>query len=523
MNSRRSCLNTSDNHSEKIIISDATSKTSVDESEMKDISDIKVSCPSVDHSSPSKREHLSIDKSQSSDPDDGAWETVEVKTKGRRRKATDKQSSSPSEENNGQSSNSITSKNNGGGRSHNNNDNAYNNGGGRSHNNNDNAYNNGGGRSHNNNDNNASVHHAEGGGPYTERKKKHRNRGHHRDRNRGNDQQHNKMIKDIILDIIDAVGDDVVRLGLDVSTQPGNAVSVGDNNLSGKSDKHSSSTSINKRITQQHHSNDEQRRGRSNSVAASSTRESKPSMTSNLSLGALPAAAGVPPNKKAASKSSSKVKPGLSYKSVIEPPADVDAVSPPQPQHPKPKPNAWSKPPLEIKAKLDIERKSSVEVKRPDIKPEMVALADITPVDKKDERSVPVVDHTEEEAQQQRRMSVSVTDDEGAAPPLSTLIGPGNACSTSSSVASSLEAPHSSSNRFCQSSSATTEDDVGYHLLNVCGRMSEEITTFMSRRALALDVRRKERNAVLHALGESLGVSLSSLLSLSLSGLFFGI
>ena len=340
------------------------------------------------------------------------------------------------------------------------------------------------------------------------------------------------MIKDIILDIIDAVGDDVVRLGLDVSTQPGNAVSVGDNNLSGKSDKHSSSTSINKRITQQHHSNDEQRRGRSNSVAASSTRESKPSMTSNLSLGALPAAAGVPPNKKAASKSSSKVKPGLSYKSVIEPPADVDAVSPPQPQHPKPKPNAWSKPPLEIKAKLDIERKNSVEVKRPDTKPEtilsnkrteMLALADITPVDKKDETSVPVVDHTEEEAQQQRRMSVSVTDDEGAAPPLSTLIGPGNACSTSSSVASSLEAPHSSSNRFCQSSSATTEDDVGYHLLNVCGRMSEEITTFMSRRALALDVRRKERNAVLHALGESLGVSLSSLLSSSLSGLFFGI
>jgi len=511
MNSERSYLNSSDIHSEKIpgqIISDVTSKTSVDEAEMKHMSDIMISGPSVDHSSPSKRENLCIGKSQSSDPDDGAWETVEVKTKGRRRKAADKQSSSPGEENNGQSSNSITSKNNGGGRNHINNDNVYNNGGG---------------RSHNNNDDNASMHHAEGGCPHTERRKKHRNRHHReRDRNRGNEQQHNKMIKDIILDIIDAVGDDVVRLGLDVSTQPGNAVS-GDNNLSGKCDKHASSTSTNKRITQQHHINDEQRRDRSNSVAASSTRQSKSSMTSNLSLGALPAAAGVPPNNKATTKSSSKVKPGMSYKSVIEHPTDVDAVPPPpQPQPPKPKPNAWSKPPLEIKTKLDIERKNSVEVKRPDTKPEpilskqrieIVELTDTTPVDKKEETNIPMVSHTEEEAQQQRRTSVSVTDDEGAAPPLSTLIGPGNACSASSSVASSLEAPHSSSNRFCQSSSATTEYDVGYHLLNVCGRMSEEIATFMSRRALALDVRRKERNAVLHALGDTLGVSVSSLSS----------
>lgn len=434
----------------------------------------------------------------------------EVKTKGRRRKAADKQSSS-SGENYGQSSNIITSNNNGGGRTHINNDNAYNNGGG---------------CSHNNNDNNASGHHAEGGTPHAERRKKHRNRHHReRDKNRGNEHQHNKMIKEIILDIIDAVGDDVVRLGLNVSTQPGNAVSVGDNNLSGKSDKHSSSTSTNKRITQQHHSNDEQRRGRSNSVAASSTRQSKPLMTSNLSLGALPVAAGVPQNNKAASKSSSKVKPGMSYKSVIEPPADIKDVPPPHPQPPKPKPNAWSKPPLEIKAKLDIERKNSAELKRPETKPEsilfnqrteMVALADITPVGKKEETSVPVFDHTEVEAQQQRRLSVSVTDDEGAAPPLSTLIGPGNACSATSSVASSLEAPHSSSNRFCQTSSSA-KDDVGYHLLNVCGRMSEEITTFMSRRALALDVRRKERNAVLHALGDTLGVSVYSLSSLSLS------
>lgn len=54
-----------------------------------------------------------------------------------------------------------------------------------------------------------------------------------------------------------------------------------------------------------------------------------------------------------------------------------------------------------------------------------------------------------------------------------------------------------------------SEDDVGYHLLNVCSQLSEEISTFMSRRALALDVRRRERSAVLSALGDTLGVSRS--------------
>jgi hypothetical protein len=217
------------------------------------------------------------------------------------------------------------------------------------------------------------------------------------------------------------------------------------------------------------------------------------------------------------SNGSSKVKPGLSYKSVIEP---VATVEPPKPHPPKPKPNAWAKPPSEVKANLDVALKNKAEeelavVKASSDKPNensaLVAVDGSSPSskDKDKESNIHV---TSDNGEAQQRTSVSVTDDEGAPPPLSTLIGPGNSCSASSSVASSLEAPHSSSNRFLhQSSSPTTEDDVGYHLLNVCGRLSEEITTFMSRRALALDIRRKERDAVLGALGDTLGVRMFSL------------
>lgn len=97
----------------------------------------------------------------------------------------------------------------------------------------------------------------------------------------------------------------------------------------------------------------------------------------------------------------------------------------------------------------------------------------------------------------------STTEDDRNTPPLSTLLGPGTSCSATSSVASSLEAPHSS--RFRHQSISSTED-VGVHLLNVCKQLSEEIDTFMSRRSLALDIRRKERSAVLSALQDTVVV-----------------
>ena len=205
---------------------------------------------------------------------------------------------------------------------------------------------------------------------------------------------------------------------------------------------------------------------------------------------------------------------------MIEPAAAVNKTQPPsppppppQPQPPAPKPNAWSKPPSDIKLKQNDEPKKIAEVKPVAVhsmseKPDqhnsrLVGSSVIDEVKKK-----PLSSTSGNNVEAEHRHSVSTVDDDGSPPPLSTLLGPGTSYSASSSVASSLEAPHSSANRFRhQSSSNNTEDDVGYHLLNVCGQLSEEINTFMSRRALALDIRRKERNAVLNALGDTLGVS----------------
>jgi len=77
-----------------------------------------------------------------------------------------------------------------------------------------------------------------------------------------------------------------------------------------------------------------------------------------------------------------------------------------------------------------------------------------------------------------------------AAPLLQTVIGPRDVDSAKSSVASSLE--------------ATREDDVGYHLLRSCEKLSDDMVTFMDRRALALSTKRCERNLLLAALQETL-------------------
>ncbi|KAL3809298.1 hypothetical protein ACHAXA_009422 [Cyclostephanos tholiformis] len=494
------------------IITFVKSKESFDEIKNTDSRDNMESGPSTELSSPNKTE-ISAQDNHSSDPDDGVWETVEVKPRGRRRKGGSKKSSTGTQ-NNGTASNSSTS-------------------------------NNSNGRNQSNNDN-ASAHH-DGGSSHNGRRR-HAKRC--RDKNRNNSeqqqQQQNKMIKDVILQILDAVDDEVVRIGIDGAKQLDNASTVGDkvrNNPNVKNVNHSSSAFNSKLAAQQQHTSEGLCRNHSNGVAASSKTLSTPSLASNLSakslrdvlVGISPStAANVAPeiknsslqpsaNNRAlckakeegiyppSSNGSSKVKPGMSYKSVIEPLTTVD---PKQSCPPKPKLNAWAKPPSEIKAKLNVESKTKAEVVLAAVKPlseqptqssGLIALDGNTPSSECGLKKESNISVTADTGKVQQRTSASLTDDDGAPPPLTTLIGPGNSCSASSSVASSLEAPHSSSNRFRhQSTSATTEDDVGYHLLNVCGRLSEEITTFMSRRALALDIRRKERDAVLGALGDTL-------------------
>lgn len=89
--------------------------------------------------------------------------------------------------------------------------------------------------------------------------------------------------------------------------------------------------------------------------------------------------------------------------------------------------------------------------------------------------------------------------EDGSSPPLSTLLGPGNTNSATSSVASSLEAPHTSKHRHHHHHSCN-ENDVGYHLLDVCDRLSRDMNVFMARRSSALSARRQERGALLSAL-----------------------
>lgn len=115
-----------------------------------------------------------------------------------------------------------------------------------------------------------------------------------------------------------------------------------------------------------------------------------------------------------------------------------------------------------------------------------------------------VVEANESEPSSSKAATTSGTDS-SPPPPLSTLLGPGNSNSASSSVASSLEAPHSL-NRHHHSSNGN-ENDVGYHLLDVCDRLSRDMNVFMARRALALTARRRERGALLAALQDTVSVS----------------
>jgi hypothetical protein len=107
------------------------------------------------------------------------------------------------------------------------------------------------------------------------------------------------------------------------------------------------------------------------------------------------------------------------------------------------------------------------------------------------------------EAQKPKNAASDAVKHASPSPPLPTLLSPGNNNSTSSSVASSLDAPHAGHHG---NLSRQCENDVGCHLLDVCDRLSTEISEFMKRREAALEIRRHERGLVLAALEKTLGL-----------------
>jgi hypothetical protein len=115
------------------------------------------------------------------------------------------------------------------------------------------------------------------------------------------------------------------------------------------------------------------------------------------------------------------------------------------------------------------------------------------------------------EAQKSRNPLLNGVKDSSPSPPLPTLLSPGNNNSSSSSVASSLDAPHGNL-------PDPTENEVGYHLLGVCKRLSDEIALFMKRRDDALSVRRHERKLVLAALEDTLSTIWPGMCSVEMYG-----
>lgn len=101
------------------------------------------------------------------------------------------------------------------------------------------------------------------------------------------------------------------------------------------------------------------------------------------------------------------------------------------------------------------------------------------------------------------KTSAEALPSQNSPPPLPKVLGTGHTISASSSVASSLEAPHATRHRHRGKSHELKEDDVGYHLVKLCEKLSDEMAVFMDRRAMALSIRRRERNALLAALQDS--------------------
>jgi len=103
----------------------------------------------------------------------------------------------------------------------------------------------------------------------------------------------------------------------------------------------------------------------------------------------------------------------------------------------------------------------------------------------------------------ERVQSTSSSNYQGKSFPLPTLLSPENANSTTSSVGSSLEAPHGHNHINASASAALDDNAVGFHLLDVCDRLSKDMSLFMKSRDHTVSVRRNERAVILGALQET--------------------
>lgn len=337
----------------------------------------------------------------------------------------------------------------------------------------------------------------EGGNSNDRRKGKKRN-GNGRDKDKGKRNQQ-KAAKDVLTHILDAVDDEVSRR----EKQRGKPVSSNDRRRLAINEKQSSTSTSNNRIN----INDDQRQKAASVIVSSGTNNSSQQQPRTMRdvvagvtttpVNAVMKPACVSPEKAKPTalefNRGSKIKPGLSYKSVIEPTHKQLALA---------KPTTTTEPKTPGETNVSAKEAKNLALAESD------KAAKTNTAQNRDNLTRLVVNQeTEEPATKEEscQSPPSTTDDDRNTPPLSTLLGPGTSCSATSSVASSLEAPISS--RFRHQSISTTED-VGVHLLNVCKQLSEEIDTFMARRSQALDIRRKERSAVLGALQDTLLVSL---------------
>ena len=188
----------------------------------------------------------SIQENQAYDPDDGAWETVEVKPRGKRKKGGSKKASPvAAQHNNTKSSTNSTNANNANGQ---------------------------------NNSDAASIHKGRGGGGGAARRPR-RVRG-DKNRNSSNNnnhqsttihhQQHNKLVKDVILHILDAV---------DVEIRAKSSEGNRSTKSNGNSNHHLSSHVVSNGGYRRHQSNGD--------VESSSPKLPLPSMVSNSSAKSL--------------------------------------------------------------------------------------------------------------------------------------------------------------------------------------------------------------------------------------------
>jgi hypothetical protein len=324
------------------------------------------------------------------------------------------------------------------------------------------------------------------------------------------------VVKDVLTHILDAVDDEVSRRG----KQGTKSTSSDDRRRSSANDKRSAAANNNRNSNDQRRmtsttatppANNPKQQPRAPTTVATPAANAKQQPRSMRDVVAGVVTAPDKPLNGVQSKAKpatvepprgSKIKPGLSYKSVIEPTRQQPAVVTPVTSNGAKAPERKDR----------VAEKDTSKPKSAGVESQKAVLPSVT--QEKTKLFAPIVEGTATDPVAQEVVSSqsppSPTEDDRNTPPLSTLLGPGTSCSATSSVASSLEAPHSS--RFRHQSIAT--EDVGVHLLNVCKQLSEEIDTFMTRRSLALDIRRKERSAVLGALQDTLVVRYSELFCL---------